>query len=827
MIPLSLRMLWRDWRGGELRLLAVAVVVAVAAVTSVAWLAERVGGATTARAADLLAADRAVESTVTIPSGWNERAEALGLETALTAEFPTIVIAGDDTHLVSAKAVSSGYPLRGELRVRDAPDTAERTLENGPQAGTAWIEPRLLALLERDIGDEITLGERRLRIARLITLEPDRGAFFYSLAPRVMFHHADLEATGLLGPGSRVRHKLLLAGPDEALDTFTGDLVAEYGNAVEIERPVEQGQGIGEVVERAQRFLGLAALLTVIVAGAAVLLTVRHYAERQITAVAAMRATGATRRQVARLFAGKLFWLGLTAGAIGALVGFGLHALMLSLVTELIGVEVPPVGLRPLITGWVTAFAALFGFALPTLLRLRDVPPMRVLRRDLGAGLLRGRLPVLVAVAVIAALMAWQAGDALLAAYVFGALAATVAVLTLVAMLTVGLVRRIYRRGGPGRLLWLTGLTRRPWAAVGQIVAVGLGLMALFLLAVVRNDLLDAWRDQIPPDAPNLFLINIQPAELSGVEELLADQGIDTRFYPMVRGRLVALNGREIEAEDFDADRARQLTQREFNLSVAERPQADNRVSAGRWWSGNDPPPQFSVEEGVAEELGIELGDRLTFEIAGIRTGAEVTSLREVRWDTFNVNFFVIGSPPTLEDLPATWITSFPLPDDRSTVLTELIREYPSVTAFDVGAILRTIRAIVDQGTRVVELMALLTLAAGILVLLAALQITGEERRFESALLRALGATGRRIRGMARMEFWLVGALAGLIAGLVATIAGVFIAAGLIDLDYPFRPLTVAAGALFGLLTVWAAGSFGARRFYRTSPMRLLREGDE
>jgi putative ABC transport system permease protein len=827
MLPLSLRMLWRDWRGGELRLLAVAVVVAVAAVTSVAWLAERVAGATEARAADLLAADRAVEYTQPIPDAWVSRARELGLRTAITVEFPSIVIAGDQTQLVSAKAVSDQYPLRGELRVRAHPAAPETVIRDAPAPGTVWVEPRLLALLGLEIGDDLGLGQMRFEIDRLITLEPDRGAVFASLAPRAMFNYADLEATGLLGPGSRARYKLLLAGPDETLNRLTDALVAEYGNAVEIETPTGQGRGVGEVVEQAKRFLGLAALLTVIVAGVAVLLTVRHYAERQITAVAVMRATGATRRQVVRLFAGKLFWLGLIAGAVGASLGFVLHVLMLGLVTELIGVDLPPAGLRPLATGWITAFAALFGFALPTLLRLRDVPPMRVLRRDLGEGLFRGLTPLAVAVAVILALMAWQAGDARLTAYVFAALAGTVGVLALVAAATVVLVRRIYRRGGPGRLLWLTGLTRRPWTAVVQIVAVGLGLMALFLLAVVRNDLLNAWRDQIPPDAPNLFLINIQPEELDGVDRLLAQSGIDTEFYPMVRGRLVAMNGREVDAGDFDAARARELTRREFNLSWAEQPQPANRVIAGSWWNGDDPPPQLSLEEGVAEELGIELGDRLTFDVAGSRVSAEVSNLRAVQWDSFNVNFFVVASPGTLEGLPATWITSFYLPPERSELLTELVREYPSVTAFDVTAILRTIRAIVDQGVRVVELMALLTLAAGVLVLLAALQITGEERRFESALLRALGATGQRIRGMARLEFWLVGALAGAIAGLVATVAGVFVAEGLFDLSYPFRPLTVLAGAGIGLLTVWLAGGLGSRRFYRTSPMRLLREGGD
>ncbi|PWG62999.1 ABC transporter permease [Spiribacter halobius] len=822
---LALRLLWRDWRGGELRLLALAVVIAVAAVTGVSWLAERVAGATEARAADLLAADRAVEYPRMIPEAWGERARQAGLETALIAEFPTVVVTDDANRLVSAKAVSEGYPLRGSLRVRATPEAPERLAEGVPEPGTAWVEPRLLTVLDAEVGDTLTLGERTLRITRVLTLEPDRNGFFGSLAPRVMFNHADLAATGLIGEGSRVRYKLLLAGAEEAAVGFTDALVAEQGNAVEIETPTDDRQGAGEVVAQARRFLGLAALLTVIVAGVAVLLTVRHYAERQVTGVAVMRAVGGTRRRILGLFVGKLLWLGFFAGAAGAAMGFLLHLAMLALVAELLGTELPWPGLRPLATGWLTAFAALLGFALPTLARLRDVPPMRVLRSDLGQGLFRGALPLLVAAGVILGLMAWQAGDLRVTAYVFGALVATLALLAVVAGGTVALVRLLYRRGGSGRLLWLTGLTRRPWTAVVQIVAVGVGLMALFLLAVVRNDLLQAWQAEIPPDAPNQFLINIQPDQVDGVRSLLADAGVETRFYPMVRARLVALNGEPIRAEDYASDQARRLTRREFNLSWAERLQGDNSIVAGEWWSGEDPPPQLSVEEGFAGEIGVDLGDRLTFESAGERVTAEVTSLRDVRWESFNVNFFVLASPGTFDDLPGTWLTSFYLPSEDTALIGELIRQYPSVTPIDVSAILRTVRAIIDQGSSVVELMALLTLAAGVLVLLAALQITGEERRFESALLRALGARGKRIRRMARMEFWLVGLIAGLMAGLVASVAGVYVAEGLFDLDYPFRPGAIAAGGVVGLVTVWVAGGWGARRYYRVSPMRLLREG--
>jgi len=823
---LALTMLWRDWRAGELRLLAWSVVIAVAAVTSVAWLAERVAGATEARAADLLAADRAVETTEPTPDDWVQRARDQGLQTARTVVFPSVVVNSERTQLVSVKAVTPGYPLRGELRTRVKPDAPETTTTEVPATGRVWVAARLLTVLGLSVGDSIELGQRSFEIARVLSVEPDRGGFVDNVAPRVMLNQADLAATGLIGEGSRVRYKLLLAGDETALGAFTEALRAEHGNRVEIETPTGDRPGVSQVVTKARRFLGLAALLTVVVAGVAVLLTVRHYAERQTTGVAVMRTLGATRRRLTWLFAGKLLWLGLVAGALGSLLGFGLHLGMLWFVADLLGDDLPPPGLTPLATGWLTAIAALLGFALPTLIRLRDVPPMRVLRRSLGEGLFRGATPVLVASAVVLALMAWQARDGWLTLIVFSAVVAALVFLGAVAAGMVVALRWLTRSSGR-RLLWLTGLTRRPWTAVIQIVAVGIGLMSLFLLAVVRGDLLAAWRDRIPEDAPNQFLINIQPEQLEGVKSLLADSGIDADFRPMARARLTSLNGEAVSAEDYRDSEARDLLQREFNLSWAKTPRDGNEVIAGEWWSGPDPAPQISLEKGFAERLGFELGDQLTFSVAGETITAEVTNLRAVQWDSFKVNFFVLVSPGTLDDVPLTYITSFYLPPDRDGLMAQLIEDYPSVTPVDVTAILRTVRTIMEQGTRVVELMSLLTLIAGVLVLMAALQITGEQRRFETALLRALGATGKRVRRLVRYELWLIGALAGLMSGTIATLAGVIVAEVLFDLDYPWHPWLIGAGAFIGMATVWGAGSWAARAYYRASPMALLREGDD
>jgi len=825
---LALRLLRRDWRAGELRLLAAAVVVAVAAVSAVSWLAERVGGASGGRAAELLGADRAVSSSEPAPAEWLARASELGLEYVRTAEFPSVVLAGDATQLVSVKAVEEGYPLRGRLQLSDAPGAPSQAVRAVPPRGEVWVEPRLLAPLDVAVGDNLDLGESEFRIARLVTVEPDRGGFFGSLAPRVMLNYDDLPATGLIQPASRVRYQLLLSGPEPALERFHAWLRQADMRGVQWRTPEDSSLGIREVMQRAKRFLGLSALLTVVIAGVAMLLTVRRYAARQVDRVAVMRCIGATAGEVTSLFAWKLFWLGLFAGLAGLALGFALHWLMLELVAELLPPDTPAPGWRPALAGWLTAFAALLGFALPTVLRLKQVPPLRVLRRDLGHDVFRGGSLYVAALAMIFLLMWWQAEDLRLAAMVGAAVLGTLALLALLAWGLVRGLRRLRARGGR-QLLWLSGLTRRPGTAAVQIMGVGVGLMALFLLTVVRQDLLEAWRGSVPADAPNYFLINVQPEQVAEVRAHLRERGgVEPALYPMIRGRLTAINDKPVRPDDYRSDRAQRLVAREFNLSYGTVLPSDNRIVAGSWW-GERPgsADSLSVEKGLADELGIGLGDRLTFQVAGEAVTGAVSNLRQVEWDSFNVNFFVMAPPGLLDGYPSTYITSFHLPAERQAALTELVRRFPSITVFDIGNILTTVRGIIDQGVRVVELMAGLTLLAGVIVLLAALQITGEERRFESALLRALGASRASIRGLARAEFLLIGALSGALAGGCAAVAGFVLARRLFELSYPLNAWLFPLGAVAGAVVVWLAGGAGSRRYYRGSPMRLLRGGGD
>lgn len=825
-LTLAWQFLRRDLKGGRLGLLAAALMVAVTSVTAVGWLAERVSAATTERASELIAADRLVRTDDPISESWLKEAAERGLETARTVEFPSVVLAGERSRLVSFKAVEDGYPLRGRLRVADRRDGEEREVRAVPDPGSAWVEPRLLNLLGIDVGEALQVGQKSFSLDRLVISEPDRGAGFGSLAPRVLLNWDDVEGTGLVREGSRVRYALLVRGDAAAVDGFSDWIIGQDEDA-DI-RSADDGQpAVREVVRQAERFLGLAALITVVVAAAAILLTARHYATAQLDRVAVMRVLGASQGRVLRLQALVLLGVSLVAGALGAAFGFLIHLAMIQALSEVLPRDLAGPGWGPGLAGLGLGVVAAAGFALPTAARLRRVPPMRVLRRTAGGSLLDGATPYVVAGLVIAGLMAYRAQDLRLAAVVIGAVALTLAVLTLAAWAGVRVAAWGRRRFG-GRALWLTGMARRPGATIVQVVAVGLGLMALLLLSAVREDLLDTWQAAIPDDAPDTFLINVQEDEVEPLRELLSAEA-DTRptVYPLARGRLDAIDGRRINLkEDFaSSPRTRRTFSRDLNLTWSGTYPDDNTIVEGEWW-GDDPGAEWSVEADLARRAGIEVGDELTFIIDGEEVTGTVTSLREVRWDSFNPNFFVMAAPGLIDARNPEYITSFRLGDAAQRVLPRLVDEFPAVTPVDIGTILSTVRRIVSQGARVVELMAGLTLIAGVVVLLAALRTAAAERRFEGSLLRALGASRRRLEVMAVAELALSGALAGVLAGGAAAIGGYLAAQQLFDLAYPFPWGVVGLGAVSGAVVVAGAGWLGARRDWRVSPMSLLRAGE-
>jgi putative ABC transport system permease protein len=825
-LAFSLRSLRRDWRAGELKVLVAALVIAVASITSVGFFTDRVRLAMAATAAELLAADQVVSSTRAAPPEWEAQARRLGLATARYANFPSVVLSGDRPQLVDVKAVTDGYPLRGTLRVAGAPFGAETPASGIPAPGTVWADARLLGALGLEVGARLQLGAQPFTVARVLAYEPDRGGDLIAFAPRLLMNHADLEATRLLGPGSRVSHRLLLAGSPPALAALRDWLQPRLAEGERLLDVRDARPELKVALERAEKFLGLAALVSVVLAGVAVATAARRYSARHLDGVAVMRCLGADQAFVTRLHLFKMLWLGLAASLAGCMIGFAAQEVLARIHAGLFATRLPAPSLRPVAIGVATGLILLVGFALPALLRLKSVPPARVLRRDLGP-LPVGALTVYgMALAAVTALLLWQAADVKLTALVLAGAAGT---LMLLAVTAFGLVRLLSLLRGRVGIAWRYGLAniaRRARGSVAQILAFGLGIMVLLLLSIVRADLLQSWRDNLPADAPNQFLINILPHQVEPLRAFFADHGLQgAQLYPMIRARLAAVNGRAVSADDYADDRAKRLVEREFNMSWAAVPQDDNRIVAGQWWDASARGQHLvSVEKGLAERLGLKLGDVLDWRIADRELSLTISSLRTVEWDSFRANFFVVTPPGVLDGYPGTYMTSFHLPADGRDTLAQLVRAFPNVTVIDVDAIMTKVRDIMDRVNLSVEYVFLFTLLAGLTVLYSAIQSTQDERLYESALLRTLGASrGHVLKGLLA-EFGALGLLSGLLAAIAASAAGLVLARQVFELDYLVNPWLWAVGLAGGALGVGLFGVLGARFVLNRPPLQSLRE---
>ncbi len=824
----ALRMTLRDWRAGELRLLAAALVTAVAAVTSVGFLVDRIRLGLERDASQLLGGDLVLSSDTPIAPQLAEQAKAAGLATASTVVFPSMALSerdADRNALAALKAVSPGYPLRGRLRISDAPGNADQPTQDIPAPGEVWVDPQLLQSLGAAVGDRIKLGESTFRIARVIAIEPDRGAQFISFAPRVMLNMADVPATQLIATGSRVTYRLLMAGEREAVRAHATRLEKQLARGQRVESLEGGRPEMQRTLERAQRFLALVALLAAMIAAVAVAAGARRFSLRHLDSCAMMRCLGLAQADIFRLFALEFLIVGLGACVVGVAAGYGFHFGLLAMLGSLINTTLPQPSLLPAVQGFACGLVLLLGFALPPLAQLRQVPPLRVLRKDIGLPTGRAALGYLVGLAGFFALLLWSSDDLKIGSLTAGGFAVGLVVFALVAWLALQLLRPLRAMTGKLGISWrfaLAAVQRRPAATIVQLVSLAVGLMALLLLTVTRTDLVNAWRSSAPADAPNRFIVNIQPDQVEALGERLRAAGLDAPINPMVRGRLVEVNGRQVGPENYTGDRAQRLVDREFNLSYASDAPTHNRITAGRWF--RDGSDEISVEEGIANTLGLKLGDAMTFDIAGQRVTGRITSLRKVNWDSMRANFFVIMPPSLLADKPASFITAFHLPAARASVAGELLREFPNLTVIDTTAVFRQVQAVIDQVVAAVEFLFVFTLAAGVLVLYAALASSRDERVREAALLRALGASRQQLSRAQVAEMICVGGLAGLLAAIGASAIGWALARYAFEFDYMVSPWVFVSGVGGGALAALVGGWFGLRGVLKTPPLATLRE---
>jgi Predicted ABC-type transport system involved in lysophospholipase L1 biosynthesis, permease component len=824
-LAFSFSMLKRDWRSGEIRLIAIALIIAVGAVTAISFFTDRVRQAMEMQASVLLAADLAVDSLAPLPETLTEKAHALNLKTARTLVFRSMVSVHDKLQLAEVKAVDEHYPLRGRLLVAEHPFDRPAVTDQIPAPGTVWLNAQLIQALHLAVGQEIELGTARFVVNKVLLFEPDRGIEVFHIAPRLLMNIDDVPATGLLSWGNWAHHRLLLSGARKDIETYrlwARDVLDKKQRLIRVRDAQPQ---LKAILERADQFLGLVALISVCLAGIAIATAARRFAARHLDSCAVMRCLGAAQGFILRVYALTMLWLGLATSVIGCVVGFLAQFGLASLSTDLTAGKLPSPSLLPVLTGTLTGLIALLGFAMPPLMRLKDVPPARVLRRDLLPHRRPAYTVYLSAILAIAVLITWHAGELRLALYVLGGSFATVSVLAIASWILVNGLKLLRSQVGVAWRYGFTNVARRSGSSVVQIVALGLGIMVLLLLTLVRSDLLADWQARVPPEAPTHFVINIQPDEVAAVRDFFVNKGLPApTLYPILHGRLLAINGAPAVPESYAERRARQMAKREFHLTWLVELPAGNRIVAGRWWSPDDiEAHQFSIESGLAETLGIALGDTLTYQVADQQITATVTSLRSVEWESFNPNFFVIVPPRLLDSYPATYITSFYLPQHKKPLLSELVKTFPSVTLLEVAALIRRIRSIIDQVTMAVEFIFTFTLVAGLLVLFAAIQSTRDERLHETAVLRTLGASRQTIVHGLVTEFLSLGMVAGLVAALGATAIGYVLANNVFESGYYFNSWLLVLGLLVGGLGVGIAGFIGTRSVLRIPPLETLR----
>ncbi len=821
--------LWRDLRSGELLLLLVSVTLAVTALTSVGFFADRIKAGLARDARQLLGGDAVVVSDNPLPKAFAAEAQALGLRQAQTLSFPTMArdAKNSASKLVALKAVVEGYPLRGQLRISSSLSASDDLTNDVPKPGQAWIDSSLLDSLSIAVGDDVLLGDSVLRVTRIIVYEPDRGAGFMSFSPRIMIHQSDVAATALIQPASRVNYRLAVAGDDWQVQAFVdwaqAQVLGRVVRGVRVESLQSGRPEMAQTLARAEKFLNLVALLSALLCAVAVALAARGFAASHLDDCAMLRVLGLRQRTMAAAYTFEFALIGLCASALGVLLGYGLHHGLVVLLSGLVNIALPGASGWPSLLGFGMGMTLLLAFGLPPIFQLAQVPPLRVIRRDVGA-LKPVSMGVLgLGIVGFAALLMAISSDVKLGLITVGGFAAATLIFALVSGLVIKMLRySINETTAPHALMLATRqISARPAFAVVQITSLALGLLALILLVMLRTDLIHSWREASPADAPNRFVINVMPEQAQAFVQALRERGVDQfDWYPMIRGRLVAINDREISPDDYSNERARHLIDREFNLSYSASQPQHNQIVAGHWQQ--DEAGAISVEEGIAKTLGLALDDRLTFEFGGVQVASKITSLRKVDWGSMHANFFVMYPVDQLNNLPTTYMSAFkapPVPGFDNA----LVRDFPNITHVDMTAALDQVQRVMNQVIGAVEFLFVFTLTAGLVVLYAAITATREERAYEFAIMRALGAKERLLRQVQRIELIGVGWLAGFLAAMAASLVGWALAHFVFDFTWVVSLWVLLWGAVSGAVLALVAGWFGLREVLDRPVLETLR----
>jgi putative ABC transport system permease protein len=824
-LSLALRSLAREWRSGELGVLLLALSVAVAALTGVGFLVSRISAAVALQASEVLAADIRLGSPQPVNGHYFEEAKRRGLSTASNTALLSVVFNGERSQLTNLRAVTDGYPLRGRVLIADEAFAAGRQAHSIPPPGEIWPDSKLLTAIDVHVGSQVSIGAATFRVGHVLISRPDQGGTFAELAPTLLMNDADLAATQLIQPGSRVSYRALFAGERSRIDDFKTWLSTHKKQGERVHDITDASPQIRNAVERAGRFLSLASLVSVLLCAIAVAMSARRYVHRHLDTVALLKTLGASRAFTLSVHVLQLLAVAMVAAVLGCGVGFLAQEWLLRTLRGLLAVDLPPASLAPAAMGFMTAIAVLIGFALPPLLQLSRTPALRVLRRDVGPPPPLTLLAFGPAVAVVIFLVYWVVRDWKLFLGFTAGLAGFLLVLALAGALLVFLAGKLRGRVGVAWRFGVANLSRRRSESIAQIVAFGTGIMVLLLLGIVRGDLNSDWRRTLPADIPNYFFINIPPNDRDAFVQFLKDRGAKTaRVLPMIRGRLTRIKGRSVEELKFSGEEGENFATREQNLTWATEPGADNRIVAGEWWKPADyGKPLVSLSTEFQDSLGVNIGDALAFDIGGESFEVRVASIRKVKWDSFQPNFFVVFAPGVLEKTAGTYITSANLKPGDARSLSQLARRFPSVSIFDIDELLGQVRSVLDKAILAVQNVFVFTLFAGLTVLLAAVQSSRDERRYESAMLRTLGARRSTVLQGVLSEFTTLGLLSGLLAAAGASVAAYFVDTRVLQLHYTFDWWVCVEGLVGGALLVATTGWVATRSVVNQPPLKTLR----
>ena len=820
---LAIRLLFRDGRSGELTLLVLALIIAVTSSTAISLFADRLHRTMSSQAADFLAADLAITSSEKIPAIWLEEATKLNLNQARTAEFSTVLMENDELLLAGIKAVSHNYPLRGKLKTSQQDLSIETTKQQGPKQGETWIEKRILGKLKLKLGDDLIVGEKKLTITELITYEPDKRGDLYSLSPRVMMNDADLEATQVLKPGSHVHYFFQFTGTTESVAAFRQWVKPQLNPSQRLMDIHEDRPGLGSALSRAERYLGLSSIVVIIIAGVAIAMTSRRYSERHFNSAAIMRCLGSKQSEILRLYFYQFLVLGLSASAIGCLFGWFAQEMLFHLLADLFPIKIVAPSLLAIVLGFLTGLAILFGFALPPLLRLKKVSPLRVLRRDLDPLPSSAWLVYTLAISLVAILIWRYTQDIKMTTTLIGGGLLTILIAGALIYLILIQSRKLLPKMNLSWRFGLQGLLRTPKTTVYQILAFSITLLAMILSFTVRNNLLDDWQKQLPDNAPNHFVLNVFPQQVDSFKQHLQEKNnAETHFYPVVRGRLVRINDvavQQIVSKDSQGERA---THRDLSLTWTQQLPEDNKTVAGQWPVAEK--GKVSIEQKLAKSLQVKLGDKLTFTLGSQQIHAQVSHIRSVRWDTMKPNFYMVFSPETLTGFATTYITSFYLAEDNKSLLNQLVKEFPAITILEVDTLLKQFKSILTQLTAAINYLLYFALLAGFTVLFAAVYSTLDSRIQEGALMRTLGANRALLRKAHIIEFSLLGLVSGIIAVLLAELLVYALYTYVFHLTYQINWLIWLGVPFISAFCVALVGYWGVRGVVDQSPMQVLRE---